>query len=435
MKTSKMSKRMKLLLAASILGMGASGCANFNSISRSTLAPATGGKIYTVDAKQRHLVMSRLWDGEMRVCAEAAPDVFSAYAGSLAAQGDKSGGQLSLASSETAASISRTQTINLLRESFYRTCERYLSGAISKTQFIIQSARDHRTMVAILAIEQLTGAYRPSSTVISPGGTAASVISGEQAAELIRDYDAKLATATAARKAAEKKHSDAADTVCSTNADKAKPAECEALKAEAEAARVKENEAQKALDNIVELAKNLVNAGAASTTSGSTIQGGGVAASQYDAARMRAVAASVVDIVKLSAIDEGLMFCLSTLTTDETYVFDKLDAKSKSSLVERCLDMIEQSQRKDDLTKATVLSFESTPSEQKLSSYLHAALPRREHQRRTDLALRAMQAAGLGNSGVDLIAILSAGSENDRARLVREIRNIETNAAALKSLE
>ena len=47
-----------------------------------------------------------------------------------------------------------------------------MNGAMSEEQFLVQAARDQRAMIAILAIEQLTGVVLPSSTVIVANGTA-----------------------------------------------------------------------------------------------------------------------------------------------------------------------------------------------------------------------------------------------------------------------
>ena len=196
-----MRRLVGLCCAASLV----SGCAEFKSIHHSTLVSKDGrAQVITVDAKQRHLLMmpdevkgerGTKW----RVCAEAAPDVFSAFATSMGAKGDKSGGSFSLASAETASTIERTQSVNMIRESLYRTCERYASGSISKTTFIIQAARDQRSMIAFLAIEQLTGAVRPKSTIIAGPLTSASTISGGDAAELVKDYDSRLTSAETAR--------------------------------------------------------------------------------------------------------------------------------------------------------------------------------------------------------------------------------------------
>ena len=110
-------------------------CARMNSIHRTHTLAAESTEVLTVDAKQRHLV-TRLSNKHLRYCAEAAPDAFSAYAASLGADlaldGKSNNAKAALAAAETAATIERTQTVNVLRELMYRTCERYLSGALNR---------------------------------------------------------------------------------------------------------------------------------------------------------------------------------------------------------------------------------------------------------------------------------------------------------------
>lgn len=188
-----------------LLSLALCGCANLNSIHREDAPFFLGGsgRAIIVDAKQRAIVASKvevpvldaegnlLRDSsqrpvtqiEHRYCSEPSPDVLSAL--STSAAGDlgvtllKSGDEKarargSLAISESAATIERTQTINLLRESMFRTCERYLNGAINADQLTVQASRDQRAMVAILAIEQLTKSARPASTTINAGTATAS---------------------------------------------------------------------------------------------------------------------------------------------------------------------------------------------------------------------------------------------------------------------
>jgi serine/threonine protein phosphatase PrpC len=97
------------------------------------------------------------------ICGEATPDSSSALAaivndGLGSAPGSKEGQATgTTATAENARTLEREQTLDLMRESMHRTCERWLSGAISKEEFIVQSARDRRAINAILALEQLTG--------------------------------------------------------------------------------------------------------------------------------------------------------------------------------------------------------------------------------------------------------------------------------------
>lgn len=382
------SKSVKLAITVSLLALTLGGCANFNSISRTQSIPAQNksGRVVTVDAKQRHLLLSRDENGNLRTCAEAAPDVFSAFATSVSARGDSSGGQFGLSSAETAATIERTQTINMLRESFFRTCERYLSDAIDKNQFIIQAARDQRAMTTFLAIEQLTGALRPKSTILPPGGTAASVLSGEQAAKLIRDYDQRLEETKTAAEAAKQAVEDAADKECSTdtsNAD-ANASECDALKLEQQEAEKAQMEAQEALDNITEIAKDLISAGTAGTTAGTSLQGGEVDTGSFNAATVAATGSFVVELVKLSNINEPLMFCLAHLN-DRSRVGDS----NLNRLTVGCLEIL-ANQAARDQAKLAQNPDASLTQVRALAQALSLDAKREDFYSRLDQKIRSM---------------------------------------------
>ena len=165
-----MYRRSSSLIILALLTLLMNACAEVVSI-------GPKGEAVLIDSKKRAIISSEL-DKEkrkesgvyQRICSEPPPDVFSAFASSI-------GGDLGFSNSEfsagfllkvveAAGTISRTQTVNLLRESMFRTCERYLNGAIDEPQLIVQAARDQRTMVAILAIEQLTQAARPPVTIL-----------------------------------------------------------------------------------------------------------------------------------------------------------------------------------------------------------------------------------------------------------------------------
>ncbi len=143
---------------------------------------------------------------DIRVCAEPAPDVFSAFANSFsfggifgATSNDVRGAN---AFASTVSTIERTQTINLLRESFYRTCERYMSGAISRSEFSVLAARDHRSMIAVLAIEQLTGVVKPPSTIISGPAVNSSLAQSEELLKILQGYITERQAAGAVLEAA-----------------------------------------------------------------------------------------------------------------------------------------------------------------------------------------------------------------------------------------
>lgn len=222
-----------LILISSLL----SACGALNNIYWTQGINDKDGKVFTVDAKQRHLIINpNIFDAPVelkngvyyidrrnqpaghgggytsatpnvrwRMCSEAAPDVFAAVSSSFAADGGLSADQrfqLGLAIAESAATIERTQTVNLLRESMYRTCERWLSGAIDQETFITQSARDQRSMVAVLAIEQLTGAVKGRSTVIGGPTTETSIADAEKIVELMKAYRGDREAAQTTRDAA-----------------------------------------------------------------------------------------------------------------------------------------------------------------------------------------------------------------------------------------
>jgi hypothetical protein len=153
-----------------------------------------------------------------RSCAQPSPDVFSvlgfSLAGAIASNRNETNKNLNAevasALSQSGATISRTQTVNLLRESMYRTCERFMNGAMTQEQFLVQAARDQRAMIAVLAIEQLTGVVLPQPTVIVASGSA---IQADRPLELLKkleeaenaEADAAAALASAKVKAVEAK--------------------------------------------------------------------------------------------------------------------------------------------------------------------------------------------------------------------------------------
>jgi hypothetical protein len=141
--------------------IGLTACADFNSIGRRTELPFEGdtkGVAIHLDAKQR-VVFAKAFGA---ICAEPSPDALSAFANSLGAGvsvPQQGAGSLALALQESAGSIGlRTQSIQLLRDSLYRTCEAYYSRAINSAQLMELHMRFQDVMVGILAIEQLTGA-------------------------------------------------------------------------------------------------------------------------------------------------------------------------------------------------------------------------------------------------------------------------------------
>lgn len=194
------------------------GCARLNSIHRDKSVPNDRGHVLSIDAKQRaiisvpaHQTSGRTEaDPIMRFCSEPPPDVFTAIATGYGVKAlfgsDKTqqeiGAEIQQTISENAATIGKTQTVNILREMMFRNCERFLSGAASADEFIVQAARDQRAIVHVLAVEQLTGAARTQSAALTTlAKTAASGVSGESIQSLGKARGDVQTTQTAADKA------------------------------------------------------------------------------------------------------------------------------------------------------------------------------------------------------------------------------------------
>lgn len=151
-----------------------------DSISSATSVSNSKGSAYSNTASSTQTIPSSI----LRVCAEPSPDALSALSASQSGSfGDgKVNIAAALALAESAGSIGlRTQTIQLMRDAMYRLCEGYLSGSLSNTAFETLHRRFQTSMVAILAIEQLTGVVRGPSVAL--GGNS---LSG--AAELAAKY-------------------------------------------------------------------------------------------------------------------------------------------------------------------------------------------------------------------------------------------------------
>lgn len=156
-----------------------SGCANFSSIHRTL--DTTEGKGVLIDVKQRAILASTKTSSETGkapytvVCAEPSPDALSAYAFDLAAAGKLSSGRaldIAFGSAESAAYIGlRTQSIQLLRDQFFRACEAYMNQAISSEEYNLLIRRYQKQTAALLAIEQLTGALRVPVSQVSAAGS------------------------------------------------------------------------------------------------------------------------------------------------------------------------------------------------------------------------------------------------------------------------
>ncbi len=200
----------KLFTAALLLMLG--GCsANWNAIHHRETESKTTPTL-SVDAKQRFLISNARTDASGKtqqvLCAEPSPDALSVLNSSLAASGSLDrvlGGSkdisaalsLALSRSESGAFVGlRTQTIQLIRDGMYRLCEAYAAGALDGHEYKKLQQRYQTITLALLAIEQLTGALAPRAASLGGQGSAGAVdgllVLQEKLAEALKD----AATAT-----------------------------------------------------------------------------------------------------------------------------------------------------------------------------------------------------------------------------------------------
>ena len=155
-----------------------SGCALVDGKSRSL--DVSDGDGVSLDITRRAILAARhpLVDsngntsGEaVRVCAEPSPDGMTTVAASLAGNAstpESVNAEIAATLNESGAFVGlRTQSIQLLRDAMYRSCEAYLSGGIDSEQYALLLRRHQRYMLALLSIESLTGTVRAATVTIS----------------------------------------------------------------------------------------------------------------------------------------------------------------------------------------------------------------------------------------------------------------------------
>lgn len=314
-------RSLHLTALAALLLAGCS--ANHNTAFRHQ--SLTGSSVTLIDAKQR-AIYSRFegaGSGEIqRFCAEPSPDVFSVVAqalsggASLGKSADPKALELALnaafSSSEQGSSIPRTQTVNMLREMMFRTCERHLSGGIGELELPLQAIRDQRLMVSILAIEQLTGAVTPKPVVIGAAASGSSGSSGAEAAvrldDLQKDLQAKKAAEAKKQAAFDELNGEAKDcqtiatAVAANKADglsealKTKRPKCEAASSELAKAKTERTEAAAHYAKVAEVASSGGIPVTVSSSLMSPVAGGGL--DRAHSSDVTAVAEAVRGIVK-----------------------------------------------------------------------------------------------------------------------------------------
>ncbi|EJN10829.1 hypothetical protein PMI42_05844 [Bradyrhizobium sp. YR681] len=142
----------------------------------------------SIDAKQRMMLVGNRQSSHgatpTRVtCSEPSPDALVAKAAVLSAnanvamptgEGSGSGG-LAGGMSESAASIGfRNHTVQMLRDGYFRLCEAYLNGALSRGRYEEMVANADTFMAVVSALEVLGAQPVAPGVAISAGGISAS---------------------------------------------------------------------------------------------------------------------------------------------------------------------------------------------------------------------------------------------------------------------
>jgi hypothetical protein len=317
----------KKFMTSACAMLALSGCANANSIWRneSMLRHKDGIAIASMDARQRTLVASRnsgREDGSpLQYCAEQAPDMFAVLASSFRAEGDiglteadrRAKANIASAMSETAATISRTQSLNLITQLLYRTCEAGLNGRLNGPQMEQALRRNQRLVMSMMAIEQLTTLGQRPRPVVIAGGMATITGDEEAPARVQAAFDRRATARTEVAKA--KKSYDEAVAKAPPVTAPAVPS-CAAIvkddeKAACNASELAFSQAKKAEKEAGELYDALRAGGGAGLSVGQTISS--LAQSEDvvpDLETVRVIADATIELAKLAtSIDEVDEIC------------------------------------------------------------------------------------------------------------------------------
>jgi hypothetical protein len=270
---------MRVLLKLSLPMLMLAGCANLTTYNR-TVPLGSDMQMVFVDAKQRAMVTGTAGSGAdayRRFCAEPSPDAFSAIAATTGLNlGVASKGELGYSQglAEGVASIGlRTQSIQILRDVMYRNCEAFMNKGVTDFGLETMQRRFQSTLVAVLAIEQLTGATKAQAIALGGNSRANNAETLGAAIKLVAETEAaakaaqtQLDTAQAAEKAAQTALADHKKANPDDNAsDTYKGLKDKAEKASAAAATAKETQAARQAD--LDMARSV--RAAAATSGGS----------------------------------------------------------------------------------------------------------------------------------------------------------------------
>jgi hypothetical protein len=135
-------------------------------------------QVLSLDARQRLVIQSGT--GKDRViCTEPSPDAIVAQAAQIAASGrgtfagNPVNAALAASQSEAAASIAmRTQSIQLLRDGYFRLCEAYMNHVMPKWQYQATITFVDEFIATVVAIEAIGGIVQTAPVTVFAGGKA-----------------------------------------------------------------------------------------------------------------------------------------------------------------------------------------------------------------------------------------------------------------------
>lgn len=323
------------------------GCANLQTLNRHSRLPlASGaGRAVHLDAQQRLIVFTATG-----YCAEPSPDALAAYAAALGFGSSRLPGNTvagSAAFNGLAGSIGlRTQSITLMRDTLYRTCEMMLNGKLSEAQISVLMARSQDLTVVIMAIESLTGAVVAAPVTLTPGGAASStaaIVSNAENLSAARERQAAAKASFDAKKAALEQattaHSEAKTALTAAEAkvtqttpqdDPLRVALAAAIKRESEAAAAKaaaERDAAVAKQEVetwaetvamLEKLKDSAMSGSTASVSGISYAGSVVYQPRLDSGTAEQISDTVEALVK-ELLDKSYFneTCLAVFTTND----------------------------------------------------------------------------------------------------------------------
>ncbi|MGE4166651.1 MAG: hypothetical protein AB7E67_11770, partial [Xanthobacteraceae bacterium] len=182
---------VSIAIVAAAMGSLSAGC----SSTIHTQSSIRDVNTLSLDAKQRLVLVANrsAGDGERVTCTEPMPDAIVARAAVLSSSGtfnlvggSSGGASAAGGSAESAASIGfRNETVQMLRDGYFRLCEAYLNGALTTEQYQHMILNADTFMVVVSALQTLGDNPIAAPVGITSGGpttTPASGGSGAQAA-------------------------------------------------------------------------------------------------------------------------------------------------------------------------------------------------------------------------------------------------------------